>query len=152
MARIKLIYVSSEISRHGKVVHYFRKRGAPKRVRLPGKPGDPEFMAAYHACLNGQPLPAQKHTPLIRQVTPTTDRKSLGWLCQQYFLSREFHSLDVKTRRPRRSILEQLCELSISETNRMKKWAWLHSRSCIRKPSIAYAIDELQRRRRPTTG
>lgn len=120
MAIIKLIYVSSEISRHGKVVHYFRKRGIAKRIRLPGRPGDPDFMAAYHACLTGQPLPAQKHTPEIRQVLPAADRKSLRWLCQQYLVSRDFLARDVKTRRPRQSILAQLCELPISDTNRKK--------------------------------
>lgn len=104
MAHIKLIYVSSEVSRHGKAVHYFRKRGMDKCVRLPGKPGDADFMAAYHACLAGQPLPPQ-HVPEIRQVVPVTDRKSLRWLCQQYLTSRQFQALDVKTRRPRQSIL-----------------------------------------------
>jgi|EndMetStandDraft_5_1072996.scaffolds.fasta_scaffold33663_1 integrase len=120
MVRIKLPYVSAEVSRHGKSFYYFRKRGAPRKIRLPGKPGDADFMAAYHACLAGQPLPVQRHAPEIRQIVPVTDRKSLRWLCQQYLTSRCFQDLDIKTRRPRQSILNQLCELPISETNRQK--------------------------------
>ena len=120
MARIKLVYVSAEISRHGKSFYYFRKRGAPRKIRLPGRPGDADFMAAYHACLAGQPLPAQQHLPEIRQVIPVTDRKSLRWLCQQYLTSGLFQRHDVKTRRPRQSILNQLCDLPISDTNPKK--------------------------------
>lgn len=120
MARIKLVYVSAEVSRHGKSFYYFRKRGAPRKIRLPGKPGDADFMAAYHACLAGQPLSAQRHEPEIRQIIPVTDRKSLRWLCQQYLTSRLFRGYDVKTRRPRQSILNQLCELPISDTNPKK--------------------------------
>ena len=120
MARIKLMYVSSEVSRHGTVFYYFRKRGEPRKIRLPGRPGDAEFMAAYSASLAGQPVLTKRRLPEIRHVIPITDRKSLRWLCQQYLTSRNFQSLDVKTRRPRRSILTQLCELPISETNTKK--------------------------------
>lgn len=119
MASIKLPYVSSQRTRHDKVVHYFRKRGLESKIRLHGKPGDAEFMAAYHACLAGQALP-QRQAPSIKQIVPVTDRKSLRWLCQQYLTSRHFQALDVKTRRPRTSILNQLCELPISDTNRKK--------------------------------
>lgn len=119
MARIKLAYVSSEVSRHGKTFYYFRKRGMPSKIRLPGRPGDADFMAAYHACLAGQPLPP-KYNPEIKQIAPVTDRKSLRWLVQQYLTSRHFQALDVKTRRPRQSILTQLCEQPVSEANRKK--------------------------------
>jgi integrase len=116
MTRIKLPYVSTQVTRHGKAVYYFRKRETPSRTRLPGKPGDAEFMAVYHACLTGAPLPSRE--PAI--VQPVTDRKSLSWLCQQYLTSRHFQALDVKTRRPRQSILAQLCELPLSDTNLKK--------------------------------
>lgn len=115
----KLIYVSLEVSRHGRAFYYFRRRGAARKIRLPGKFGDAEFMAAYHACLAGLPLPAP-HMPSIKQIVPVTDRKSLRWLCQQYLTSRHFRGLDVKTRKPRQSILAQLCDLPISDSNAKK--------------------------------
>jgi integrase len=118
MARIKLPSISSEVSRHGTTFYYFRRRGQAK-IRLYGTPGSPEFMEAYHACLAGEPLPP-RHVPTIRQIAPVTDRKSFRWLCQQYLNSRHFKALDVKTRKPRQSILSQICEMPISETNRKK--------------------------------
>src|SRR6516164_7879425 len=50
MAKIELQYVKSYINRHGKVDHYFRRRGQ-KLVRLPGLPGSDEFMLAYTEAL-----------------------------------------------------------------------------------------------------
>jgi len=47
MSRIKLEFVQAFIDRHGRVRHYFRRRGY-KRVPLPGRPGSDEFMAAYY--------------------------------------------------------------------------------------------------------
>lgn len=119
MARIKLRYVSSEVSRHGKVFYYFRMRGLPNKIRLRGQPGDAAFMADYHACLEGKQLP-KGHKASVRQIVPVTDRRSLSWLCQQYLTSRKFQALDVKTRKARQTIFNQLCHLPISETNRKK--------------------------------
>jgi integrase len=115
-----LRYVSVQKTRHGKVVYYFRKRGAATKIRLRGKPGDAEFMAAYQACLAGEPLPQAPVKAQIRPVIPITDRKSLRWLVAQYLTSPQFLRLDEKTRRPRRRILEKICELPISDTNRRK--------------------------------
>jgi integrase len=101
-------------------------------------------MAAYSACVGGQPLPAKGRLPEIYQVIPVTDQKSLRWLCQQYLTSRHFLGLDVKTRRPRRSILTQLCEPPISDTNSKKlgeaPFEELHSK----------AIRRIRDRRAPT--
>jgi integrase len=52
MTRIRLDFVQSFIDRHGRVRHYFRRRGF-KRIPLPGLPGSQEFMAAYQAALAG---------------------------------------------------------------------------------------------------
>ena len=46
MAVIWIPYVNKYADRHGRVRHYFRKRGH-KAVPLPGIPGSAEFMAAY---------------------------------------------------------------------------------------------------------
>jgi len=53
MSRIKLQFVQAFIDRHGRVRHYFRRRGC-KRMPLPGLPGSEEFMAAYQAALGGE--------------------------------------------------------------------------------------------------
>jgi integrase len=119
MVTRRLIYVSAEVSRHGTTFYYFRKRGISRKIRLRGEFGDAQFMADYHACLAGQKL-APLTTPSIRQIVPVTDRKSVRWLCQQYLTSRHFQGLDVKTRKPRTSILNQICELPISDANLKK--------------------------------
>lgn len=46
MTYAKLRNVDRFTDRHGKPRHYFRVGKGP-RVRLPGEPGSPEFMAAY---------------------------------------------------------------------------------------------------------
>jgi hypothetical protein len=45
-------YVQAWMDRDGRAHHYFRRRGYP-RVRLPGLPWSPSFMAAYEAALEG---------------------------------------------------------------------------------------------------
>src|SRR5262245_2045635 len=50
MARLNLPYVCSFYDARGKLRHTFRRKGHP-RVTIKGKPGDAEFMAAYHALL-----------------------------------------------------------------------------------------------------
>lgn len=53
---VRLRYVQAFTDRNGHVRHYFRKPGLP-RVALPGRPGSPEFMAAYHEALSSRPAP-----------------------------------------------------------------------------------------------
>ena len=113
MATFKLKSVASWTNRHGTPVHYFRKRGSAK-IRIRGNPGDATFMADYHACLSGAPLP-ERSKPQLRQIRPVTDSKSLGWLCQQYIHHHTFKDLDDKTRKPRISILNQLCAMPLAE-------------------------------------
>jgi hypothetical protein len=48
-------FVHGFIDRHGKPRFYFRRAGH-KKVRLPGLPWSPEFMAAYEEALAGQPV------------------------------------------------------------------------------------------------
>jgi integrase len=52
MTRVRLDFVQSFIDRHGRVRHYFRRRGF-KRVPLRGLPGSEQFMAAYQAAVAG---------------------------------------------------------------------------------------------------
>ena len=51
-------YVQGFLDRHGRPRHYLRRPGH-KRVRLPGIPWTPEFMAAYEAALAGKPEPVE---------------------------------------------------------------------------------------------
>ena len=53
MSRVNLEYVHSYRDRHGKLRNYFRRHGF-KTVKLPGKPGSPEFAEAYAAALAGE--------------------------------------------------------------------------------------------------
>src|SRR5215831_15430422 len=46
-------YVQAWVDHEGRAHYYFRRRGFP-RVRLPGLPWSPSFMAAYEGALTGQ--------------------------------------------------------------------------------------------------
>jgi len=52
MTRLRLPYIHEYCDKDGKLRRYVRRRGFP-RVRLPGLPGSPEFMAAYQAAIVG---------------------------------------------------------------------------------------------------
>lgn len=59
----KLRYVQQEKTRHGRITYYFRI-GNGLRTRLPGQPGEPEFLDTYAHLLNhGDPRdePAETH-------------------------------------------------------------------------------------------
>lgn len=110
MVRIRLAYVTSDIDARGNVRYYFRRRGLPHKIRLPGMPHSAEFTAAYSAALarNGIAAP--------RIAKPVSG--SLHWLCSQYFTSTDFTKrLDIKTRTQRRQALEAMCREPASETN-----------------------------------
>lgn len=52
-------YVNRSVTRHGKVVFYFRKdRG--EHIRLPDDPDSDEFKSAYAAALGGAPIPVRR--------------------------------------------------------------------------------------------
>ena len=46
-------YTQAFTDRHGRPRFYFRRKGFA-RIRLPGLPWSPEFMAAYQAAMAGQ--------------------------------------------------------------------------------------------------
>jgi site-specific recombinase XerD len=50
MAKLELAYVHKYRDRHGRVRHYFRRKGS-RKTAIPGLPGSPEFMVAYQAAL-----------------------------------------------------------------------------------------------------
>ena len=50
MAKVEVPFVQAFKDRHGRLRHYFRRKGH-KRVALPGAPGSREFSDAYRAAL-----------------------------------------------------------------------------------------------------
>lgn len=96
---LKLPHCHKQITRHGETVYYFRKGHRP-RTRLLGKPGSPEFVAAYNAALNGV---AKAHIP-----ANTKQSNTLAWLIAEYKLTAEWAELGVSTRRQRENIMKHI--------------------------------------------
>ena len=92
-------YLQRQVTRHGKVVWYVRKRPNP-RVRIRGEYGSPEFMEAYLAAVNGQEMPIQKKA----------SSGSLRWLVEQYCKSSDWLSLSRATRKQKENIFMHILE------------------------------------------
>ena len=102
MVKIRLRYVSEDRDRHGNVRLYLRLPGRAK-VRLHEMPGTEAFLAEYQAAVAGfapRPVAARR----LEAETGT-----LLWLCTAYAATGEFRSLDARTQRVRRRILETCC-------------------------------------------
>jgi len=99
MPRPRKPYVQKEITRHDKVVWYFR-RGKEKRIRLPGVFGSKEFNAAYNAALAGAKVEKRTDAP----------RSTLRWLVDRYYESGRFDKLRPNTQRNQRLALENVCK------------------------------------------
>ena len=84
--------------RDGRAYYYLRRRGFP-RVRLPGLPWSPSFMAAYEAALTGP------HTAIgAGRIKPG----SVAAVVAEYLDSQQFFaSKSAGTQRMRRGILER---------------------------------------------
>jgi integrase len=105
-------YVQSWTDPEGRTYFYLRKRGL-KRIRLPGLPWSPDFMAAYEAALNKVPL----------QVAEKRTRPgSFSALCVSYYNSTSFKGLVPSTQHTYRLILEKFraeaAHESVSELTR----------------------------------
>lgn len=98
MPRPRKPYIQKEVTRHGKIVWYFR-RGKEKRIRLPGAFGSAEFNDAYNAVLSGQPVEKRAQAP----------RTSLRWLVDRYYESGRFINLAKGTQKNQRLVLEKVC-------------------------------------------
>jgi integrase len=84
--------------RDGRAYYYFRRRGLP-RVRLPGLPWSPSFMAAYEAALTG---------PRTAIGTGRIKPGSVAAVVAAYLDSQQaFGSKSAGTQRMRRGILER---------------------------------------------
>ena len=73
-------YVQAWVDRDGRAHCYFRRRGYP-RVRLPGLPWSPSFMAAYEAALTG---------PRTAIGAGRIKPGSVGAVVAEYFDSQQF--------------------------------------------------------------
>lgn len=100
---IKIRHVVEDLDRHGNVRIYVRPPGRGK-VRIRQPVGSPEFWQAYHAALEGQPLP-----PAPAASPGAAAPGSLRALCQAYYRSAEFARLAETTRSTRRNLLEAIC-------------------------------------------
>jgi integrase len=99
MAKIRLRYVNGFRDRHGRVRHYFRRRGE-KAITLPGLPGSEEFMAAYAMAIASVP-----DRPEIA-ASPTLPG-TIDALVVDYYRSAEWGALTEDTRKLRRRIIER---------------------------------------------
>ena len=95
MSRIELPYVHEFRDRHGTIRRYFRRPGY-KRVKLPGLPGSPEYLAAYQNAL------AQKSKREAAAITTGTADDAV----LRYYNSTAFKTLARQTQRLRRRHLE----------------------------------------------
>ena len=91
-------YVQHWVDHDGRAHCYFRRRGYP-RVRLPGLPWSPSFMAAYEAALTG---------PRTAIGAGRIKPGSVAAVVAEYFDSQQFFaSKSAGTQRMRRGILER---------------------------------------------
>jgi integrase len=100
VTRIRLQYVHPFHDRHGKLRHYFRRKGLPRQIPLPGLPGSAEFMEAYQAVLAG--VTASPMIGASRTKPGTVNAAIVG-----YYQSLAFRSLAPGTQKMRRAILER---------------------------------------------
>ncbi|MGB8601855.1 MAG: site-specific integrase [Rhizomicrobium sp.] len=92
-------YVHSYRDRHGKLRHYFRRKGI--NIALPGIPGSFEFTTALTAAME-----RAKETPTIGKAPA---RGSLKAACEAYYASAEYTNLAKTTQREMRYCLEAIC-------------------------------------------
>ena len=91
-------YVQHWVDHDGRAHCYFRRRGYP-RVRLPGLPWSPSFMAAYEAAFSG---------PRTAIGAGRVKPGSVAAVVAEYFDSQQFFaSKSAGTQRMRRGILER---------------------------------------------
>lgn len=115
MASFRLKYVHADRDRHGNVRYYYFRRGQPGKIRLPGRPGTDEFMAAYAAIEAGRPVPQPAGPVLIR-----AERDSLEWLCNSFYQSAEFKQQAEGTRYSKRRIFRLVCNEPVSPQSSMR--------------------------------
>ncbi len=81
MATVKLAYVDRFRDAGGTWRYYFRRKRGAKRIPLPGRPGEPEFMREYAlACANsGDTKPVRSGAPLAGTFDALARRLYDNW-------------------------------------------------------------------------
>ena len=137
VATIRLPYVNTYADRHGRVRHYFRKRGH-KPVPLPGIPGSAEFMTAYQDAL-GEPAPK------VARQGPG----SVGALIFDYLRSPSFTNLKPKSQQVYRIVLDRFGTMHghrmVHDMPRAKVAAYIHAIGA-EKPGMANLTRKVLRR------
>src|SRR6516225_2601174 len=100
MPRARPPYVEQQITRHGRKVRYFRRSRNEPRHRLPDAYGSQDFMAAYLACLAGEPRAVQGR---LRAA-----RGAVRWLVDLYRASAAWAELKPAARKARDGLLNHL--------------------------------------------
>lgn len=95
VTKLKLPYIHEYVDRTGKVRRYVRRQG--RKTPLPGMPGSPDFMAAYHDALTG-PAPAKRGH----------GHGTLGWLVTEFYASPAFTKRKPSTQKLYRFVLERV--------------------------------------------
>jgi integrase len=103
-------YVHGFIDRHGKPRFYFRRAGF-KKVPLPGLPWSSQFMEAYEQAVAGQSAPVDAGA---RRTKPGSMRA----LAVSYFQSVDYRSMQVRTQRVYRGLIERFCEQADKDGNK----------------------------------
>ena len=97
MPRPRLPYLSREVTRHGAVVWYVRRKRGP-RIRLTAPYGSPEFFDQYQAALTGQQAKSKSRLPV----------GSLSWLWDRYRDSVAWSQLSKATHRQRENVMKHI--------------------------------------------
>jgi integrase len=103
-------YVHGFIDRHGKPRFYLRRAGF-KKVPLPGLPWSCQFMEAYEQAIAGQPVP-------LDVGAKYTKPGSIRALAISYFQSVDYRSMQARTQRVYRGLIERFCEQADKDGNK----------------------------------
>jgi len=101
VAKVELRYVKVFRDRHGKLRHYYRRKGFPS-VALPGPAGSAEFMAAY--------AEAEARAPRQPDAAKAVQPRSINALIIEYYRSPGFMRLRDSTKRGYRNMLDRFRE------------------------------------------
>lgn len=118
--RFRLKYLTEDTDRHGNVRLYFRKRGAPRKLRLAGPLGSDAFWKDYNAALRGETPPSHRDKTDTAEPAPqAADPGTFAWLVDTYKKSAAFADLDPRTRYVREGLYLRLVKADGEKPFRM---------------------------------
>ena len=110
MTKIKLRWLTCDRSEN--IERYYVRRPGRAKIRIQGDPGSPEFMASYHAAVEGAPAIPERPRPT------TFAAHTLGRGIQDYYTSAIYQRLSDSRKRSRRLILEKVAVAAGTEPAR----------------------------------